>query len=168
MIPLEGRNLRAVEKVASIQGAIAEELVDTAVKLVSASPGNCVDHATRSSSILRRIIARDYREFLDCIDSQIETYDATRCTIGIIVDADSVEAIVILLRSSASDRDLHAIAAIAAIGSDGYGFLCSDCRYSGLQDCELGPIASVEWKLADCLRVDHLADLRGCQLNISG
>src|SRR5436853_4880620 len=50
----------------------------------------------------------------DGVDSQIETDDAPRRAVRIVVDADSIEPVIVLLRASARDCNLHAISTIAA------------------------------------------------------
>src|SRR5436853_2271392 len=90
----------------------------------------------------------------DGVDSQIETDDAPRRAIGIVVDADSIEPVIVLLRASARDCNLHAISTIAAISSYGDGFFRPNGSHAGLQCGKLRPIAPVEWKLADRLGVN--------------
>jgi hypothetical protein len=76
------------------------------------------------------------------VDSEIVTKDAARGTVGVIVDADSVESIAILVGPGAGDayrRSKAAFGIPTAAGASGLN--AGDAR---LQSGKLGPIASIE------------------------
>src|SRR5262249_24451330 len=73
---------------------------------------------------------------------------AARRRVGVIVDADAVEAIVVLVRARAADRDLRSESAIAAVVQSVRIRLRADRVDARLQRSELRPIAAVQRKLA--------------------
>ncbi len=82
---------------------------------------------------------------LNRVDSEVVTKDAAGSTIGIVVDADSVEAIAILVRSCTGDaygRSKAAFGISTAAGASGLN--AGDAR---LQSGKLGPIASIERRI---------------------
>src|SRR5450631_2548526 len=117
LVPLEGRDWlgRIIEVVLGIELAVTEELVGAAVNLVCPRSRNRVDHAPRGLPIIRLIVAGDDGELLDRVDAQAPSQHAAGCSVGVIVETDAVQAIVVLLRTRARDRQLLPESAIAAI-----------------------------------------------------
>src|SRR6267154_1349115 len=87
LVPLEGRNLAHIEIVQRVELAVAEKLVTAAMNLIRSRTRDRVDHAAGGFSIIRLIVAGQYGEFLDCIDPQVSSQHAARCTVGVIVEA---------------------------------------------------------------------------------
>jgi hypothetical protein len=82
---------------------------------------------------------------LNGVDSEIVTKDAAGSTIGIIVDADSVQAIAVLVGSGTRDAYWRSKAAFdisTAAGASGLN--AGDAR---LQSGKLGPIAFIERRI---------------------
>lgn len=108
---------RLIKKVSRIERAVAQKLVDTSMKLIRAGPRNRIDHASGSSSVIRRIVACQNRKFQDSIDAQVSAKDATRPAIGIVVYANAIQTVIILLRAASGNADLGFKAARPSIRS---------------------------------------------------
>ena len=93
-----------VKKVSRIERAVAQELVSASMKLVCPRARNGVDDSTGCLAVFGGVIARQNREFLNGIHAQIPAQHTAGPTIRIIIEADAIEAIVILLRASTGDR----------------------------------------------------------------
>src|SRR5690242_19662278 len=102
------------------------------MKLIGSSTRDCIDYPTRSPAVFSRVVAGDDREFLDCVDSQIEPNNAAGCAIREVVDANSVQSVVVLLRTGACDCYLHAVTPIPTIGSYGDCFFSPYSSHAGL------------------------------------
>src|SRR5882672_47161 len=87
---------------------------------------NGVDDAARRTTIFRRVVAGENREFLYGVRAQIHATCTARRAICIIVNADSVDAVVILLWTMTRNSQLISIAAIATRGCPSTGILCAD------------------------------------------
>src|SRR5258708_21183507 len=95
--------------------------------------------------MLGGIIAAQNRDLLNGVDSEIVAKDAAGSTVGIIVDADSVQAIAVLVGSGAGDAYWRPKAAFGISTAAGASRLnAGDAR---LQSGNLGPIASVERRI---------------------
>ncbi len=167
LVPFEGR-LRSggvLEEITRIQCAVAEEFVEAPMKSIGARPGDCVDHSSGSLAVLRGVIAGQNREFLNGIHTQVSAKDATRGPVGIVVETDSVETIIILLWPGARDRQLLAEAAIATIRAHCEGWLRLDRIDSRLQSCQVCPTPTVERQFTDGSRIHHCADIRTGELH---
>ena len=119
LVTAEGGNLpRWVEKRPRIKGTIAQELKSSSVEVIRASGGYGVDHAARLSAVFRRLIVRDDGVLLDRVYSKIAPVRlATGAGIELIVDADTVDTVVILLWPATVDRVLHSATAVARTAS---------------------------------------------------
>src|SRR5258708_77997 len=102
--PLEGRNRAHIEIVQRVELAIAGKLVSAAVNLVCPRPRNRVDHASRGLAIIRLVVAGDDGKFFDRVNSQASSQHAAGCAVRVVIEADSVQAVVILLWASAGNR----------------------------------------------------------------
>jgi hypothetical protein len=69
LITFKRRDHRLIKKVSRIERAVAQKLVDTSMKLIRAGPRYGIDHASGSSSILRRIVTCQNLKFLDSVDA---------------------------------------------------------------------------------------------------
>jgi len=65
--------------------------------------GDSVDDPTRCSAILRRIIAGQHGKLLNRIHAQVHTQRTSRRTVGVIVDTQPVDAVIIFERLVAGD-----------------------------------------------------------------
>ena len=117
-----------------------------------------VDDATGGLAILGGVVAGDDGELADGVDAEVDANDRSRATVGVVVDADAVEAVVVLRWASAGDGDLRAESAIAAAGALVEALLRGDTRDARLQRGEVGPAAAVQWQVADDGAGDHRAE----------
>src|SRR5215831_17773430 len=108
---------RVVEIVPRIQCAVTQELVCSPVKPICSRARNGVDDATRGLAILGRVVAGDDRELLNGVDSEVPPQYAPGGAVGIIVEADAVQAIVVLLGTRTGDGQLLPKATITSIRS---------------------------------------------------
>ena len=106
LIAFEGRNRGPVEKVSRIQSAVAQELVSASMELVRSRARNGIDHSAGGLPVLGRIVAGQDGKLLNGVHAQVPAQHAARPAVGIVVDADAVQAIVILLGASPGDGDL--------------------------------------------------------------
>ena len=81
--------------------------------------------------------------------------------VGVIVDADAVDAVVVLLRTMAGDGQLVAVAAVAARRGDAVHGLRPDAGDAGLQRGQRRPVTSIERQLDDRSLFDDRAQGRG-------
>src|ERR1700733_4306443 len=132
LIALEGWNAGRVEVVGCIQRAVAQEFVCGSMKRICSGTCNRTDDTRGGAAVLGRIVRSQYREFFDSIDSESAADDTARTAIGIVVQADSIQAVAILLGAPSRDAELRTETAIASTGSCSVGVLCFDGHYSGL------------------------------------
>src|SRR4029077_7693264 len=93
------RTSSIVKEIVGVQRAIPQKLINGAVKLVRARAGDGVHHAPGSLAVLGRIVAGQDAELLDGIHSQVSAQQTPRTAVRVVVDANAVQAIVILLRA---------------------------------------------------------------------
>ena len=167
LIALEGRFWSACrfEIVFSIQRAVAEKFVHAAVKIVSAGAGDGVDNSSRGLAVFGGVVAGQHRKFLDSIDAKIPTQHAAGCAVGVVVEADTVEAVVVLLRARAGDGQLLPEAPVAPVRSSRKSRLRFDSGNSRLQRRQVGPAAAIEWQLAHGRGIDDRADIGAGELH---
>src|SRR5258708_22650416 len=99
------------------------------------------------------------------IDAKVSAEDATRGAVGIVVETDAVQAVVVLLRPRAGDGQLLAETAIATVCAHCEGRLRLDCIDSRLQSCEVRPTPAVEPQFTDSGRIHNCADARTGELH---
>src|SRR5258708_4427285 len=105
------------------------------------------------------MVAGEDREFLNGIDAQVSAEDATRGPVGIVVETDAVQAVVVLLRSGAGDGQLLAETAIATVCAHCEGRLRLDCIDSRLQSRQVRPTPAVERQFTDSGGIHNGADV---------
>src|SRR5258708_12742226 len=110
---------------------------------------NAVDESARRPSIFGGVVARQHRKFLDCIGAEIYPAGASGRAIRVIVNADPVDAIVILLRTVAGYSQLITIAAVTTRGRSPAGILSSNTRNPRLQGSQTRPVAPVDRHLTN-------------------
>ena len=111
LVPAEGRNLRTIEEIPGIQGAVTKKFIRAAVKLIGARTRDRIDNAARCSAIFRGIIRCDHREFLDRVNAHGSANHISRGAVAVIIYADSIDtgscfAPVVLPRWSTGFRTL--------------------------------------------------------------
>ena len=93
----EGRDRRPVKIVTRIEDAVAVEEKAGSVKLIASGFCDGIDHRARCSPIFCCVAGCDYREFLDSVDSEIQSGGAAWSCVGVVVDRDSVETIAVFV-----------------------------------------------------------------------
>jgi hypothetical protein len=102
------------------------------MKAICSRPRNGIDHSAGSLSVLRGVVARQYRKLLDGVHAQISSKNAAGRPIGVIVQADSIQTVIILLRARARDSQLLPETSIAAIRPCREAWLGVDGFHTGL------------------------------------
>src|SRR6266436_5595119 len=146
LIPFKRRfaKRRVLKIVARIQSAVADELIDAAVEIIGARAGNRVDHTAGSFPIFRRIVAGQDGKLLNSINAKVATKDAARRAVRVVIQADTVQTVIVLLRPGARNCELLSETAIAAIRSGGEAWLCLDGFDARLEGCQVRPAAAVK------------------------
>ena len=103
------------------------------MKLAGTGSRDSVDDATRSLAVVGGGIGGDDGELFNGVDAEVGADNSARATIGVVVDADAVDAVVVLLRARTSDGELRANAAVGTLVADGDGGLGSDGGDARLQ-----------------------------------
>ncbi len=159
LIALEWRSLPGFKEVCRVELAVANEFVPAAVDLIRPGSRDRVDHSAGGLSVLRRVVAGDDRELLDRVNAQASAQHTPRCSIGVVIEADAVQTVVVLLRTRARDGELLPEAAVAAIGTRGKVGLGVDGAHASLEFCQIGPTAAVEGKFTNRGGVHHGTDV---------
>src|ERR1700674_1026712 len=89
------------------------------------------------------IVAGEDRKLLYRIYAEVPPENASRAAIGIIVDADAVEPVIVLLRPRTGNCQLRTKAAISAAVSGCIGSLGFDRHHARLQGRQIGPTSAV-------------------------
>ena len=127
LVPLEGRNVAYIEVVLGVEFAVPQKLIGTAMNLIRPGPRDRVDHATRCLAIVRLVVAGQDGKFLDRVDPKVSSQYAAGRAVGIVIEADPVQTIVVLLRPRTGNGQLLSKPAISSIRA---------CRKIGLSvDC---------------------------------
>ena len=93
--------------------------------------------------------------------------DAGRA-VGIVIEADAIETILVLLRARARNGQLLSESAIAAIGSGRKTRLGLDRVHAGLEGGQVCPTAAIQRKLAHGVVAHERADVRADKLYVRG
>ena len=115
LVAPEGCNCRGVEVVPRVERAVTNELVRAAAKLIGSGTRDCVDYTARCLSVLCGVIRRNHRELLNGIDTGNGAQHTAGSAVGVVVEADPIETVVVLLRPRTRDAHLVAKAAEHAI-----------------------------------------------------
>src|SRR5260370_26690583 len=99
------------------------------------------------------------------VDAEVSAENATRGAVGIVVETDAVQAVVVLLRPGAGDGQLLAETAIATVCAHCESRLRLDCIDSRLQGCQVRPTPTVERQFADGGRIHNCADIGAGELH---
>src|ERR1700675_4441865 len=86
------------------------------MKRVASRACHSIDNSAGRTTICRRIIAGYDREFLHSVRTQIQPQDAARRRIRVVVDADSVQQIIVLLWAPARNSNLRSKATLSPPG----------------------------------------------------
>ena len=150
---------RILKEVCGVQRAVSEKLVGAAVKGIGARPRDRVDHSSRGLPVLRRVIAGQDRKFLNGIYTEVPTHYAAGCAVGVIVEADAIQSVVILLRPRAGNGQLLPEPSIAAIGASRKGRLSLNGVHARLQGSQVRPASAIQWKFAHGISRNDGADV---------
>src|SRR5262249_35093657 len=106
-----------------------------------------VDHAARGPAILGRVVASEHGEFLNGIHTQVAADHAARAAVAVIVDAETVEPVIVLRGPAAGDGELIPEASVPARSpafERQLGFDCVDPRGKSGERC---PVSAIQWQL---------------------
>src|SRR5256885_6318671 len=157
LIAAESRNGGWIEEIARVQGAVPDELVCVPVKLVCSSARNCIDHSAGGLPVFSGKVAGQNGELLHGVHAQITAQHAAGPAVGVIVDADAVEPVIVLRGPCTRDNTLRPKAAVAS-SAVSESHLCLDAGDSGLEAGEIRPTAAVQRqshnrrRLHDCVQ----------------
>src|SRR5712691_1729919 len=118
LVPLERGDGALIKEVLGVQRAIAKEFINVPVKFVRARTGKGVYNAPRALAVLGRIVAGKDREFLDGVNTEVAAEHAARRPVGVIVNANAIQSVIVLLRPLTGDGRLQSETAIAAVPAD--------------------------------------------------
>src|ERR1700682_3991280 len=108
-------NIRTPGKVISrVQCAVANEFVCVTVKRIRTGLGDGIYNSAGGLAILCGETSGQHGELLDSVDAQCRANYVPRPAVGVIVDADAVQPIVVVCCSLAGNRKLSSKAAVAA------------------------------------------------------
>src|SRR5438046_6552824 len=117
LVALEGRNTTHIEEVPGVEFAITKKLVHTAVNLICPRARNGVNHPPGGLAVLRRVVAGQDGTFLNRVNAQVPSQHAAGCSIGVVIEADAIQTIIILLCPGAGASQLLSKTAISSIGA---------------------------------------------------
>src|SRR2546426_3769515 len=112
------------------------------MKRVRSRARDSIDDAARGPAVCSRIIASQNRKLLHGIDTKVVTQNTSRRSVGVVVDAYTIESIVVLIRPRAGNtqgcsKTALRVASALSASSLHAGNTCLKCG-------ELGPVAPVE------------------------
>ncbi len=84
------------------------------MKRVGSRTGDGVDNSSRCSPVFSRIVTGQYREFLNSVRTEIYAAGTARRSICIVVNAYSVDSIVVFLGAVTGDGQFITEAAVAS------------------------------------------------------
>ncbi len=163
---MKGRNGADIEEVPRIEDFVPVEDVGAAMDLISARPGDSVDHCAGGSAELGCVSRRDDVELLNGVHAKIRADDIARRAIRVVVFVDAINAIGVLVRAMAVACQLIAESAHASIGVTGGGLLRAHTDDAGLQSCELGPVSAVQGQINDPLLSNGCAHDGGISFDV--
>ena len=104
---------------------------------------DCVDDAAGGEAVRRGVVARDDRELRDGFRAETESGSRARGGVGVIVDAHAVEAVIVLLRPTAGNRQLRSEPAVSAVVQPVGVRLRTDWADPWLEDGQPSSVAAV-------------------------
>ncbi len=94
------RGFGLVEEIARIERAIPDVFKRISVEILGPRTCGSANNPTRRAPELRRVVARQHGKLLDSIGTKIDPQRAPRWTVHVIIDADTVQAGVVLPRAA--------------------------------------------------------------------
>ena len=118
LIAAKRRDVVPVKKIPRVEGAVPDEFVSCSVKLVRARLGDGVNDATGSAAVRGREVVGQNRELEDTVNSQVHAQRASRATVRVVIDDQSIDQKGILRRPGTGNGNLETVAArlAASIG----------------------------------------------------
>src|SRR5262249_42225074 len=145
------------EEVVRVQRRVAQALVDVAMERVGPRLADGVDNPAGGPSIFGRVVAGDHGEFLNRIHAQADSDHAARA-VGVIVDAEPVDPVVVLRGPASRDGHLKSKAPVPADRAVLEGHLGFDRLDAGGKSGQRRPVAAVQGQLAHGRGLDRIAD----------
>src|SRR5437868_8412077 len=87
------------------------------MKRVRAGLADSVYHAAGRLPVLGRVIACEHGKFLNRVHAQVDADHAPRRAVAVVVDAKSIQTIVVLRRPAAGDGELRSKSPVPTPGS---------------------------------------------------
>src|SRR5579872_1302815 len=114
LIAVKRRRRTRVKKTSRIQCRGTKKPICIAVKLAGSRARNGVNNSAGRSPVFRRIVAGNHGKFRDRVNANGKAGHTSGPASRVIHDAHSIDAVVIILRTRAGNRNLISEAAIAA------------------------------------------------------
>ncbi len=76
--------------------------------------GDCINDSARGFTVLRREASCQYRELLNGIHAEGGADHIARSAVGVVVNADTIEPVIVVRRSLPRDGEFRSEAAVAA------------------------------------------------------
>ena len=103
LVAMERRFYRWVEEIPRIQRAVTQELVDISVKLIGPRARDRIYDPSGCLAVFGGIAAGQHGKLFDRIHAKIPAQHTARAAVGVVIDADTVEPVIILLRARTGD-----------------------------------------------------------------
>ena len=98
--------MRTIKKIPCIERAVAQKLIHASMKRIGPRARCCVDDPAGGAPIFSRVIAPEDRHLFDCIYAQAVAENAAGRPVGVIVDADTVHAKIVLVMAAPKPRSV--------------------------------------------------------------
>src|ERR1700674_4626663 len=125
------------------------------MELIRTRASDSVYDSTSGFPVFGPIIARQDGKLLSGVHTQVPAQYASRSAVRVVINADAVQAVIVLLGASPRNADLSSEAAGPPVGTCVEGGLGLDSSHTRLESGQVGPGAAVQRQLANCRRV-HL------------
>src|SRR5258706_12101169 len=153
LVAVESRNGGWIEEIASVQGIVPDEFVCVPVKLVCPRGRNRIDYSAGGLPVFSGKVAGQNGELLHGVPAQITAQHAAGAAVGVIVEADAVEPVIVLGGPCTRDNDLRSKAAVSS-SAISERHLRLDAGDAGLEAGEIRPTAAVQRQTHNRRRLD--------------
>src|SRR5689334_5839007 len=115
MISAEWRNAASIKEVARVQRAIAQKLINAAVKFVRAGLGDRIENATHGASVSGAERCGQHLKFTNSFDARERTTRACRKMAVIVIDITTVkqERVVFATHAGNAESPAEALVGVA-------------------------------------------------------
>ena len=141
------------EVISRVQRTVSYEFVHVAMEGVRAGLGDRVYDSAGGLPILGREPAGQNRELLNGVHTQGSADHVARAAVGVIVDANTVQPVVVVCGPLAGDGEFRSEAAVTARGLS-IVHLGFDQVYARVKSSKRSPVAAVQGQIEYRLRFD--------------